>query len=227
MFNTNGKLDTRKMMVLALISAMAFVLAMVARVPLVPVVSFLRYDPKDVAIAMGAFLYGPLAGLIVSVVVSLIQMFTISATGPWGFLMNVLASASFVCTAAFIYKLKRTMAGAVLGLIVGIVVNVVCMLLWNYLVVPIYMGWPQEAVAQLLIPGFLPFNLIKGGINAAIIMMLYKPFIKTLRKMRILTTSPSETGSEENGSGKTRTVLVLSIIALGICVGIVLILRVI
>ena len=41
------------------------------------------------------------------------------------------------------------------------------MLLWNYLIALIYMGYPREAVVQLLLPAFLPFNLLKGGLNAA------------------------------------------------------------
>ena len=57
---------------------------------------------------------------------------------------------------------------------------VLVMLLWNYLIAPIYMGYPREAVVELLIPAFLPFNLIKGGLNAAITMIIYKPVVKAL-----------------------------------------------
>ena len=55
------------------------------------------------------------------------------------------------------------------------------MLLWNYLITPIYMGYPREEVVRLLLPAFLPFNFIKGGLNAAITMLLYKPVITALR----------------------------------------------
>lgn len=41
------------------------------------------------------------------------------------------------------------------------------MLFWNYLIAPLYMGYSREAVAGLLLPAFLPFNLIKGCLNAA------------------------------------------------------------
>lgn len=60
------------------------------------------------------------------------------------------------------------------------------MLLWNYLIAPIYMGYPREAIVELLIPIFLPFNLIKGGLNAAITMLFYKPIITALRHSRLL-----------------------------------------
>lgn len=49
------------------------------------------------------------------------------------------------------------------------------MMVWNYLVAPLYMGVPREEVAKLLLPAFLPFNLLKGGLNAAITMLLYRP----------------------------------------------------
>lgn len=66
---------------------------------------------------------------------------------------------------------------------------VLVMLFWNYLITPIYMGYPREAVVELLIPVFLPFNLIKGGLNAAITMILYKPIVKALRRAHLIETN--------------------------------------
>ena len=64
-------------------------------------------------------------------------------------------------------------------------------MLWNYLIAPIYMGIPREAMAELLLPAFLPFNLIKGGLNAAITMLLYKPFVTALRRASLLEPAHS------------------------------------
>lgn len=55
------------------------------------------------------------------------------------------------------------------------------MLLSNYLIAPYYMGYPREAVAELLIPAFLPFNLIKGGLNVLGTILLYKPAVIALQ----------------------------------------------
>ena len=63
------------------------------------------------------------------------------------------------------------------------------MLLWNYLITPIYLGYPREAVVELLIPAFLPFNLLKGGINAALTLILYKHVVNTLRKAKLIEES--------------------------------------
>ena len=100
--------------------------------------------------------------------------------------MNIISSCSFACTAAFIYKRKRKLSGAMLGLFCGWGCQVVVMMLWNYLIAPIYMGYPREAIAELLIPAFLPFNLIKGGLNAAITMLIYKPVVTALRGLNLI-----------------------------------------
>ncbi len=50
------------------------------------------------------------------------------------------------------------------------------------LITPIYMGYPREAVAELLLPVFLPFNLFKDGLNAASTFLLYKPVVSALMK---------------------------------------------
>lgn len=60
------------------------------------------------------------------------------------------------------------------------------------MIAPIYMGFPREAAAELLIPAFLPFNLIKGGLNAAFTFMLYKPVTTALRKTGYISVSSNE-----------------------------------
>ena len=49
-----------------------------------------------------------------------------------------------------------------------------------------YMGYPREAVVELLLPAFLPFNVIKSGLNAAITMILYKPVVTVLRRSDLI-----------------------------------------
>ncbi len=168
---------------LGMLSAIAYVAVFFLRIP---VVLFLKYEPKDVVITIGGLIFGPLASLIISVVVSFVEFFTISETGPWGLLMNVLSTCSFACTAAWIYKRKHSMRGAVMGLLAGICVMVPVMLLWNYLITPIYMGQPREAIKALLLPAFLPFNVFKGGMNAALTLFLYKPVVRSLRRAGLI-----------------------------------------
>lgn len=161
-----------------MLCALAYAATALGRIPLV---LFLKYDPKDVVIAIGGLLFGPLTSASVALTVSVAEMFTLSETGLVGLLMNVLSSCSFACTAAWVHRKKRTFSGAVAGLLCGWACMVSVMLLWNYFITPVYMGYPREAVLELLLSAFLPFNLIKGGLNAAITMILYRPVVTAFR----------------------------------------------
>lgn len=174
-----NNLTTRKLTTIAMLSALGFAAVAFIRIPMV---LFLEYSPKDVIIVLGGFIWGPFTAIAVSLITSLIELFTISSDGIIGFIMNVLASCSFACTAAFIYKKDRTLRGSIIGLVSGTLAMTVMMIIWNYLVTPIYLGYPRSAVVELLVPAILPFNLIKGGLNSAIVFLIYKPIVTALRK---------------------------------------------
>lgn len=183
------KNKTKLLTLTAMFCALAFTMTAVIRIP---VVLFLKYDPKDIIITLSGFILGPLSAIVVSVVTSLIEMVTISDTGPIGCVMNIISSCSFAFTAALIYKKKKTLSGAAIGLISGCIAMTAVMLVWNYCVTPLYMGYPREAVAELLLPAFLPFNLIKSLLNAAFAFLLYKPVVGALRKTNLIPKSNTE-----------------------------------
>ena len=188
------RLNTKKLVLLAMLAAAAFMLVATIRIP---VVLFLSYEPKDVIITIGGFLLGPMSAFVVSLVVALVEMVTISTTGPIGCLMNLLSSACFSCTAAYIYKKKRSITGAILGLSIGSLAMVVIMLLWNWLITPLYMGVPRSAVVPMLIPAFLPFNALKAGLNSALTLLIYKPLVSALRKTGLIPkTEARPTGAK-------------------------------
>ncbi len=186
-----GSRRIRTMVSLAMLTAIAYVVMCLSKM-LPQVAGFLQFDLKDTVICIGGFIFGPLSAAAISLVVALIEMVTVSDTGPWGLLMNFLATASFCCTASFIYRKKHTMSGAVLGLVSGTVALGATMLLWNYLATPIYMHLERSVVAGMLLPVFLPFNLVKGGLNTAATLLLYKPVVTALRSARLVP--PSESG---------------------------------
>lgn len=169
-----------------MICAIAYVVMVIGRVP---VILFLKYDPKDVIITLGGLIWGPGMACIVSAVVSLIEMFTVSDTGIIGCIMNFISTCSFACTAAFIYKKKHTLSGAVIGLITGALTMTVVMILWNYLITPLYMKTTREEIVAMLPTVFLPFNLLKAGLNAAFTFLLYRPVITGLRKAGLVEMS--------------------------------------
>ena len=201
--------SVKEMVLIAMLAAIAYVIVALIRIP---VVLFLKYDPKDVIITIGGFLMGPLAAFVTSLVVSLVEMVTISDTGPIGALMNLLSTCSFACTAALFYKKRHTLSGALLGLILGSVVMVLAMLLWNWLITPLYMGVERSAVEGMLIPMFLPFNLLKAGLNSALVLVLYKPLVTALRKANLAPSKVKSTGGSKTG------VWILGLILLATCI---------
>ena len=188
--------NLRKMVVMAFLAAMAYIAVALIRIP---VVMFLSYEPKDVVITIGGFLLGPVAGFVISLIVSLVEMVTLSQTGPIGCVMNLISTCSFACVAAVIYKKKHSLWGAIFGLLAGAVSMIGVMLLWNWLITPMYMGVPRATVEGMLIPVFLPFNALKAGLNSALVLGLYKPLTVALRKTRLLPPSGGKSGSAKPG----------------------------
>ena len=216
MSKTGRQFKARDLTILALMAAVAYVVMYLSKLIPVNVLGFLNFDLKDVVICIAGFLFGPLPAAGISVVVSIIEMVTISSTGLWGLLMNVLSTCAFVCTAAFIYQRNKTIKNAVIGLVVGVLLMTALMLLWNYLITPIYMGQPREFVASLLIPAFLPFNLIKGGINATLTVLLYKPIVNALRRAKLVEPSGGKGGKSKIGVAIVAAVLLVTFILLAL-----------
>ena len=184
-----SKLDIRMMAVLAMLCGLAYVSVLVFS----PIkIQFLSFEIKDAILAIGAFLYGPLAALLSVVLVAFLELVTISQTGWIGLLMNVLSSAFFLCPAAWIYRRRRTLQSAVYGLMLGVLLTTGAMVLWNWLVTPLYMGVSRQAVQQMLLPLFLPFNALKATINAVITVLLYKSVVTALRKARLFPETAAQ-----------------------------------
>ena len=209
------KMDSKMVATLGMLTAIAFVAKLISSI-FPNVAGFLSFDLKDVIIVIGGFISGPLAALAITVVVSVIEMITISSTGLIGLLMNVIASASFACVASAIYHRDRSMKGAVIGLVCGVLCMTALMILWNWLITPLYMHVPRATVIKMLIPTFLPFNLVKGGINATLAMLLYKPVVTALRKAKLVPASSSGARNVKVGVAIVSAVLFISFVVLAL-----------
>lgn len=214
--NRSKPIKTRDLTILALLAAVSYVVMYLSKLIPIHILGFLSFDLKDVIICIAGFLFGPLAAAGVSVVVSLIEMVTVGSTGLWGLLMNVLSTCAFVCAAAYFYQRNKTIKNAVIGLVVGVLLMTAVMLVWNWLITPIYMGQPREFVATLLIPYFLPFNLIKGGINATLTMLLYKPIVNALRQAKLVEPSGGKGGKSKLGVAIVAAVLLVTFVLLAL-----------
>ena len=176
-----NEIDAKKVASIAMLSALAFLARLVFKIP----VSFLTFDIKDTIIALGGLVFGPISGVVIAFLVSLIEMI-ISETGPIGFVMNFVSSAVFAGVASLIYRFKKTFNGAIIGLFSSVALTTAVMLLMNVLLTPIYQGVPRSVVVSMLPTLFLPFNLAKTLLNAAIVMLIYKPVVVALRKAKIV-----------------------------------------
>jgi len=192
-------MNARYIALVGMFAALSFVLVLVGR--LVPnVAGFLSYDPKDAAVVIAGFLMGPLAGVLVTVIVSFIEMLSISTTGVYGLIMNIVSTCAFAVPATMIYKKMHTQKGAVIGLVTSVLVLAVTMVAWNYVITPLYMGVPRSVVAGMLASVFLPFNLIKGGINATLALLVYKPIVNALRAAKLVDAGSNNSKGKFNAA---------------------------
>lgn len=174
MENSSQKSLTLRLVKMAMLVAIAIVLVLLVHFPIFPAVSFLEYDPADIPIIIGGFAFGPVAGIILTVITAVIQGVTVSAaSGIYGILMHVISTLALVLTSSLIYYRHKTKKTALIGLACGTGAMIVVMFFANLLITPIFMGVSRELVLQLM-PLILLFNLIKAGINSAVTFLLYK-----------------------------------------------------
>ena len=176
------KITTVRLAKMAMLVAISIVLVALIHFPIFPAVAFLEYDPADIPILIGTFAFGPLAGVLLTVVTSVIQGVTVSAaSGVYGILMHIIATSALVIAAGLIYKKNKTRKGAVIGIICGVAAMTIVMIGANMVITPIFMGVPRNVVWQLM-PFIAGFNAIKAGINGAVTFLVYKRISGFLHK---------------------------------------------
>lgn len=176
-----NKFSTAVLTKLAMMTAISIVLLVIIRIPFPPA-PFLVFDPADMPIYITSFAYGPVAGLIVTFVVSCLQAFALGGDGLYGFLMHFVATGIVAVVIGLMYKHNKTKKQAIKALSVGVVVTVVVMCGMNLLITPLYMGVEVKAVIAMLPTVIVPFNLLKAGINSILTFLLYKRISGFLHK---------------------------------------------
>lgn len=190
-------MKVKKITTIGILCALAMIVNLFAFMPLVPTVTWLTYDPKDIIIVIGGFIYGPMTSLIMSGICSVLEIMIKGGTILDVF-MNMISTCSFACVAAAVYKHKHTKQGAMIGLLLGVVITVINMTIWNYIVTPIYYGMPRAAVVALLLPGIIPFNILKAGLNAGITLFVYKSVVAILRHTHFIEASGHPTSQTKS-----------------------------
>ena len=187
--------NVRMLTMTAVLSAIAFVLAFFEfPVPLSP--SFARMDLSDLPALIGAFAYGPAAGILIELVKNALQLFT-SSTGGIGELANFIMGSSFVVTAGLIYKFHKTKKSAILAcLIASVVMGIVAAIVNYFILLPVFEAFMplDQLIASFgeFIPfiktkldvvlfNAFPFNLLKGIGISIVTMLLYKRLTPILK----------------------------------------------
>ena len=195
----SSKTLTRKIAISAMLAAIGVILQML-EIPLPFIPSFIKLDFSDLPGFIGAFVCGPLAGVLITLIRNVIHIFMGSSAGI-GELSNFILSASFVLTAGLIYKKMPNIKGVLIGGVAGaVIMGIVSFPVNNFIIYPLYysvMGFPQEAILQMyqsirpstksiaeaLIVFNVPFTIAKGLISVIITLIIYKPLEKLIKKM--------------------------------------------
>ena len=207
-------------------AAFAFILTFFFRFRL----AFLTFDLKDAVMTVAAMLFGPLYGLAIAILVPLLEM-VISSTGLYGFVMNMLASVTFVCVGSFIYIRNRTMTGALLGMFSSVLTMVGVMTVANLLITPGYLELmaasmipegmtARQFVGSLLPTMIMPFNTAKGFFNTSLVFLLYKPVSGAVKRAGFdYVTGMNETGNKDGHRYNRRTGTIVTVCAVIAAVG--------
>lgn len=174
------KQQLQKTVLSALFAALGFGVSAIVHFP---VGGFLTLDVKDAILCIGAMFLGPISALLMSAVAALLEFLTISGTGVYGLLMNFISSAAFSFTAAIIYRYNKTFKGAILSLVSAVLSMTALMMAANLIVTPAYTGLDRSEIAAMIPKLLLPFNLIKGALNASLTALIYKPLTRALRRV--------------------------------------------
>lgn len=155
---------TSKMIKISLLAAIAVVL-MYFEFPVIPMFPWLKIDLSDIPALMGGFAFGPVAGIVIELLKNILHVLVKgTSSGLVGELANFLIGIALVVPASVIYRRKKTIASAIIGMIVGVLVLEVAGILANvYILLPLYgMKMVGEELTKYIVAGLVPFNGIKG-----------------------------------------------------------------
>lgn len=176
-------------------SAIAFILMFLDfSVPIMP--SFLKFDISDLPELLGAFIFGPIEGIIVCLIKNLLHL-TITSTGGVGELSNFILGTVLCLVSGFIYRMHKTKRNAMLSMLAGSLAMGAVSFVTNLLIVyPFYYNMiPREtilAMYQAILPAVtsiemslvvfnVPFTVAKGIVCSIITFFVYKKLKKVLR----------------------------------------------
>ncbi|MGL5066485.1 MAG: ECF transporter S component [Sarcina sp.] len=187
--NTNKKLNIS--IKIAILSAIAFIL-MMFEFPIIPAFPWLKIDISDMPALMGAFAFGPIAGVIIELLKNIIFiLFRGTSTGGVGELANFLIGVSFIIPASIIYQKNKTKTSAIIGMAVGTIFIIIVGILANiYILLPLFgMKMNSNQLMSYIFIGIIPINGLKAILNSVLTLVLYKKLSTTIFKVQPMLTT--------------------------------------
>ncbi|MCL2882680.1 MAG: ECF transporter S component [Coriobacteriia bacterium] len=173
--------DVKKLVILALLVAIAVVLSQLKTFPLFS--NFLQYDASGAIVLLAALLYGPVEGVIVAILVGALRLPLAEPGGYFGVAMDIAAYLALVIPSGLLFKrLGKRRGGQEVALIPGVILMVAVMIAVNIALTPVFWGIPRPTVINLVVPALLPFNLFKALVNSVLALALCKALYKTAHK---------------------------------------------
>ena len=187
-------LNTHRFIKLSLLSAIAVIL-MYMDFLVIPIFPWLKIDLSDVPALMGAFAFGPLAGITIELMKNLLILI-VKGTGTAfvGEIANFLVGIALVWPAAMLYKKNKTKKTAIIGMILGTIsIEIIGVLANVYLLLPAYgMAMSKAELINYVMVGLLPFNGIKAVLVCGITYVLYKKVSVSVFKVEPMLDKPRQ-----------------------------------
>ena len=182
----------RNVAIMGMMSALAAVL-MIFEFPLPFIApSFYKLDLSEIPVLIGAFMMGPVAGVIIEMIKILLNLIIDGTTTAFvGEFANFTIGCALVVPASIIYRRHKTKKTAIIGMIVGSVFMAIAGVFINaYVMLPFFSKTvlPMEniiAMGAAIHPAIdnvltfclltvAPFNALKGVLVSLITILIYK-----------------------------------------------------
>ncbi len=196
---------TRKVAMIGMFSAISALL-MLAEFPLPFAPGFYELDFSELPILVGAFAYGPAAGVMMEFLKILLKLFIKgTSTAFVGDLANFVVGCALILPASVIYAFRKNKKTALLGCVIGTLTMTVFGTAFNIVyLLPAFAEMyhmPLESILEmgsqinpLMTEGSIisfgvvcvaPMNLLKGTVDSVLTMLIYKPLRPLLKAGRI------------------------------------------
>ena len=166
---------------IALLGALAVLTMKFLGVPIIPFASYLKYEPSGVFLLIAGYFFGP-AGAFITCLLKEVLVFFMGGGNIYGIVSDFLASASMACIVAAIGYGQGTKKRWIAGCVAGTIVSTLLMIPANYVILYFEFGMPASAVTASMV-GIIPFNLLKGILNALLFLLLQKPLKRAFQEV--------------------------------------------